>query len=114
MGFALFALLSAVLAAPAAPAAADAARQGEANAAFNLYPRESLANGEQGIVSYHVRIDSRGRPTECEVTGSSGYRRLDDATCMMLMDRAQFTPSRDERGHVVRSGFDGKVVWRIG
>jgi TonB family protein len=114
MPFVQIAFLSAALAAAPAPAANDAARQAEANAAFGLYPKEALAHGEQGTVSYHVRIDSRGRATECEVTGSSGYDRLDDATCAMLMDRAQFTPSRDDRGRATRSTYDGKVVWRIG
>jgi TonB family protein len=88
-------------------------RQAEANAALVAYPKESLANGEQGVVLYHVRIDSRGRATDCEVTQSSGYDRLDMATCSMLMDRARFTPGRDARGHATRSTFDGKVIWRI-
>jgi TonB family protein len=112
MGIAEFALLSVALAAPSA--GADAARQAQANAAFNIYPKESLANGEQGTVFYHVKIDSRGRATDCEVTQSSGYDRLDMATCTMLMDRAQFTPSRDGSGRATRSTYDGKVVWRIG
>ena len=114
MGLAQFALFSVVLAAAPAPTASDGARQAEANAAFAVYPKESLAHGEQGTVAYHVKIDSRGRPTECEITGSSGYPRLDDATCAVLMDRAQFTPSRDEKGRATRSTYDGKVVWRIG
>jgi TonB family protein len=114
MAIANFALLSVALATALAPAAAsDPARQAEANAALNVYPKESLANGEQGTVFYHVRIDARGHPTDCEVTQSSGYDRLDMATCSMLMDRAQFTPGRDGRGHATRSTFDGKVVWRI-
>jgi TonB family protein len=110
MAFANFALLSVAL----AVTTPDAGRQAEANAAFVAYPRESLANGEQGTVFYHVRINSRGRATDCEVTQSSGYERLDLATCSMLMDRAQFTPGRDERGRSTRSTYDGKVVWRIG
>ena len=113
MLFAQFAVLSVALVAAPAPAAADA-RQTEANAAFTLYPKESLAHGEQGTVSYHVRIDSRGRAMDCEITGSSGYQRLDEATCTMLMERAQFTPSRDGKGRATRSTYDGKVVWRIG
>jgi TonB family protein len=113
MAFANFALLSVALAAAAAPAG-NASRQAEANAALNVYPRDSLANGEQGTVFYHVKIDSRGHPTDCEVTRSSGYDRLDMATCTMLMDRAQFTPGRDDRGRASRATYDGKVVWRIG
>ena len=107
-----FALLSVALASAYAPAATDA-RQAEANAALNVYPKESLANGEQGTVFYRVKIDVRGHATDCEVTQSSGYDRLDMATCSMLMDRARFTPARDGRGHATRSTFDGKVVWRI-
>jgi protein TonB len=113
MAVANFALLSVALASAYAPAAATDARQAEANAALNVYPKESLANGEQGTVFYHVRIDARGRATDCEVTQSSGYERLDMATCSMLMDKAHFTPGRDGRGHATRSTFDGKVVWRI-
>lgn len=109
-----FALLSAILAAAPAPAASDAARQAQANAAFNIYPKESLDNYEEGTVFYHVKIDSRGRVTDCEITGSSGFDRLDMATCQMLMDRAQFTPSHDKNGRGSRSTYDGKVVWRIG
>jgi TonB family protein len=113
MGLAGFALLSVALAAAPAAAASDAARQAEANAALGVYPKESLAHGEQGTVAYHVRINARGHATDCEVTGSSGYQRLDEATCAMLMDRAQFTPSRDEKGRGTRSTYDGKVVWKI-
>jgi protein TonB len=98
----------------AAAAPASGGRDAQAAAALNVYPKESLAAGEQGIVSYHVAIDARGHATECEVTGSSGHERLDWATCQMLMDRAQFTPSVDGHGHRGRSGYDGKVVWRIG
>jgi len=114
MIFLQIAFLSAALAAAPPPAGSGAARQAEANAAFGLYPKDALAHGEQGTVSYHVRIDSRGRATECEITGSSGFERLDTATCALLMERAQFTPSRDENGRATRSTYDGKVVWRIG
>lgn len=96
-------------------AAADAPdRQAEANAAFTAYPKGSLANNEQGTVHYRVKIDSRGVPKQCEVTQSSGFERLDMATCNLLMSRARFTPGRDARGKASRSTYDGRVVWRIG
>jgi protein TonB len=102
-----------LLTAPAAAAApANPGRDAQAAAALNVYPKESLAAGEQGTVFYHVLIDARGRATECQVTGSSGHERLDLATCQMLMDRAQFTPTVG--GRRARSSYDGKVVWRIG
>ena len=107
------ALTAAAIASPAG-ATADDPRDAEANAAFVEYPKESLANGEQGIVHYRVKIDSRGRPRQCEVTQSSGFRRLDLATCNMLLENARFTPGRDSRGRGTRATHDGRVVWKIG
>lgn len=106
-----------VLAAAAAGSAAAAAapdRSSEANAAFTNYPKASLDNNEQGTVHYRVKINSRGVPSQCEITQSSGFERLDAATCDLLMSRARFTPSRDGRGKGRGSTYDGRVVWRIG
>ncbi|HYE29597.1 MAG TPA: energy transducer TonB [Allosphingosinicella sp.] len=105
-------LLAAMAGVATAAAAQD--RQAEANAAFTEYPKGSLANNEQGTVHYRVKIDRRGVPNQCEVTRSSGYERLDLATCDLLMSRARFTPSRDSRGRAGRSTYDGRVIWRIG
>ena len=107
-------LLLAAMAAGAPVAANAQDRQAEANAAFTDYPKSSLANNEQGTVHYRVKIDRRGVPSECEVTRSSGFERLDLATCDLLMSRARFTPSRDSRGRAGRSTYDGRVIWRIG
>jgi protein TonB len=102
---------AALLAAPAAAAPDD--RTAEANAAFTVYPAESVRNNEQGIVHYRVRIDRMGRVNRCEVLQSSGHRRLDYATCGLLLDQARFTPMRDEKGRATRSTFDGRVHWRL-
>ena len=105
--------LAAAVAVGAASAANAGDRQDEANAAFTQYPKGALENGEHGTVYYHVKIDRQGRARECEVTQSSGYQRLDTATCDLLMSRARFTPSRDSRGRSTRSTYDGRVIWRI-
>jgi TonB family protein len=105
-------LLLAAMAAGSTAAAAyapDRQAEAEANAAFTEYPKNSLANNEQGTVHYRVKIDHRGRPSQCEVTQSSGFERLDLATCDLLMSRARFSRSQGRR-----SVYDGKVVWRIG
>ena len=103
-------LLAAMAAGSTAAMAADAPdRQAEANAAFTEYPKASLANNEQGTVHYRVKIDRRGVPRQCEVTQSSGYERLDLATCDLLMSRARFSRTQGRR-----SVYDGKVIWRIG
>ena len=107
-------VLLAAMAAGTAAAAGEPDRQAEANAAFTDYPKQSLENNEQGTVHYRVKINRQGIPRECEITRSSGHLRLDLATCELLMSRARFTPSRDERGKGTRSVHDGRVVWRIG
>ena len=106
--------LGAALACAGAAAAQAPVRDAEANRAFVAYPKSSLEAGEQGAVRYRVRIDAGGRARECEVTQSSGYERLDRATCSMLMDAGRFTPSRDRRGKSRGSAYEGRVVWRIG
>jgi TonB family protein len=106
---------AAVLAA-AAPAAAGVsaqdARAAEANAAFVDYPKASLAAGEQGTVRYRVKIDRRGRARECAVLESSGFQRLDMATCALLMDKAQFTPASGRKGSR-GSTYEGRVRWQL-
>jgi protein TonB len=86
--------------------AADPSPQAQANGAFVQYPAESLRWSEEGAVRYRVRIDGCGRVTACEVTESSGFARLDQATCDILMTNARFTGKR--------SRYDGRVVWKIG
>lgn len=114
MKMAKWVLLAAMAAGATSALAETPDRQAEANAAFTQYPKASLENNEQGTVHYRVKINRRGVASECEVTQSSGYERLDLATCELLMSRARFTPSRDGRGKSSRSRYDGRVVWRIG
>ena len=95
------------------PAAAQDSREAEAGKAFITYPKESLKWREEGIVHYRVKIDARGRARECAVTQSSGYHRLDIATCNLLMDNANFTPAQNSGGKATRSTYEGRVHWRL-
>jgi len=77
------------------------------------YPVESLRTGEEGTVGVKVQVSSTGIAENCVVTSSSGYPRLDLATCELVMTRAQFSPSKDESGHFVRGMFNTRVKWVI-
>jgi protein TonB len=57
------------------------------------YPSASRAAEEEGVVrvSYVVGVD--GRVNECEVTQSSGFKRLDDTTCTLIKRRFRFKPA---------------------
>jgi TonB family protein len=54
------------------------------------YPSASRAASEQGLViaSYVVGVD--GRVSQCEIVQSSGFKRLDDATCSIIQRRFRF------------------------
>lgn len=110
MGWKSTLILGAALAA-AVPALAEPRGTSNDGLKFRDYPAESLKNGEEGVVHYRVAINKKGEPMSCEVTGSSGYPRLDEATCQMIVFNAKF--NRAAGKNQKRWIYDGKVEWRI-
>ena len=57
------------------------------------YPSASRLAEEEGVtrVSYVVGVD--GRVSQCEAVQSSGFKRLDDATCSIITRRFRFNPA---------------------
>ena len=76
------------------------------------YPKESLAQGEQGVVSFAVELNADAKIDSCVVTKSSGYRRLDRATCDLIVTHAQFAPA-ESAGKRVATIRTGQVNWRL-
>ena len=101
------ALFSSILAtpAPAASSMSDVMR--------SSYPKESLALGEQGTVEFAIDLDDHARIDSCLVTRSSGYARLDAATCDMLVVHAKFAPVQTEDGARVATTRTGRVTWTL-
>ena len=54
------------------------------------YPVESIDAREQGRVRAMLTIMPDGRVSACRITGPSGFSRLGDATCALLVRRARF------------------------
>lgn len=79
----------------------------------NDYPTESLKAGEQGTVAFRLDIDAEGKASNCVVVLSSGYPRLDKATCDVMIRRARFTPATDATGVPGKGIFSSKVKWVI-
>ena len=77
------------------------------------YPIESLRNYEQGDVHFILDVDATGTVTACRIEQSSGYPRLDEASCSMLVRRARFKPAVDDNGKPVPSTYRSVVRWRI-
>lgn len=80
---------------------------------FRQYPPRAKAAGEQGTVKFRAEVDAKGNVMSCTIVGSSGYRRLDDETCEMIVDHATFKPTLDGEGEAREAIHDGIVNWRL-
>jgi periplasmic protein TonB len=112
-------ILSALLAAAAAPGVAAPSPESVARDAANnevildQYPERARRAGEQGSVIFKVALDREGYATSCEVTQSSGYKRLDQETCDLILDRAVFKGVRGADGRKTNVVTEGVVKWRL-
>jgi len=104
--------------AAAAPALAEGPSPSATRNAMNwdtlmkLYPPRALAAREQGTVGFIVKLDSKGEPTECRVTRSSGFPLLDQETCQLITLHAVFKPATGISGSQV-STHQGVVTWKL-
>lgn len=77
------------------------------------YPASELRRGNEGTAAYRLVIGSDGKVDTCEITRSSGHKRLDSATCRHISKRAKFDPATDKSGKSVVGTFSGQVAWDI-
>jgi TonB family protein len=114
IAFLLAALLGTAGPAVAAPSSDAAARDANNwDVILNQYPARARAAGEQGAVGFRVSLDRDGYASACEVTRSSGYSRLDNETCELIMNRATFKGVKDGGGRKVSSVHEGVLNWRL-
>ncbi|WP_156678786.1 energy transducer TonB [Sphingomonas profundi] len=78
------------------------------------YPPESLAAREQGEVTAAFDVTETGAVENCRVIRSSGYLRLDDATCPLIEERARYRPASDATGRPIRSSDVRAFRWIAG
>ena len=76
------------------------------------YPAQSLALGEQGTAEWTVDLDANARIESCVVTRSSGYPRLDAASCGLIVEHARFAPAKAD-GKLVATRRSGRIAWRL-
>jgi TonB family protein len=112
-------ILSALLAGAGTPAASTPSPEKVARDSANnevilsQYPARARAAGEQGSVVFKVALDRQGYATSCEVTQSSGYKRLDQETCDLILDRGMFKGIRGADGRKTNVVTEGVVNWRL-
>ena len=109
----LHGLLFTVLAIVASSPSGEDFRSKNGDFIFKHYPPRALAAGEQGAVRFRAEVDRRGNVMSCAVTASSGYERLDQETCDLIVEHATFKPTLDSEGKARAAIHDGIVNWRI-
>lgn len=77
------------------------------------YPAASLKNREFGIVEFRLDIDPRGDVTACRILVSSGFWRLDQQTCAIMMKRARFKAARGAAGEPIAAAFRSRFRWLL-
>lgn len=66
-----------------------------------------------GQAQFRLEIAADGRVTNCTITGSTGHRELDNATCSLVTRRARFEPARGTEGEPVTGSYSSSVRWRL-
>jgi len=57
------------------------------------YPSGSVERGEEGVAVIALNVGRDGLVKKCEITSSSGYADLDEATCRLMLEKAKFDVS---------------------
>lgn len=116
MRYLLAAVVATILAAPVlaeAPTAKALRDARNTDVLLSKYPPRALRAGEQGPVFFKVKLDRQGQPVSCEVTRGSGYPRLDEETCDLVLLHMVFKPVKDDSGGEVSPTHEGVVNWKL-
>ena len=102
--------------APPAPAASPptaATPKGRGNAfSDDDFPDASRRAEEAGVTRVSYTVDVDGKVSACNVTQSSGFPRLDDATCKIIIRRFRFNPATRD-GKPVTEMKTQPVRWQL-
>ena len=77
------------------------------------YPTADMRVDMQGTVAYRLTVGPNGRPTACDITQSSGFWRLDEATCRLVLRRARFCPATDKKAQPITGTWSSRMKWVI-
>lgn len=80
---------------------------------LSAYPTKSRERGEEGTVEYRVDVTAEGEMRSCEIIKSSGYNRLDQATCELMIHHVKFSPDVNSEGRPLDSIIQGSIVWKL-
>jgi protein TonB len=99
--------------APPAVAPSPATPKGRGNVfSDDDFPDASRRAEEQGVTRVSYTIGTDGKVSACTVTQSSGFARLDDATCKIIIRRFRFNPATRD-GQPVPENKTQPVRWQL-
>ncbi|MCH8614522.1 energy transducer TonB [Sphingomonas sp. SM33] len=76
------------------------------------FPGTAARKEQTGANSARIRLDSRGKPSDCRIVEASQSKSLDWAICWGLLHTA-FTPAKDKNGKPMESMFFTRTQWII-
>ena len=77
------------------------------------YPADAQANGLEGDAVVRLRIDTKGRVTDCAVMASSGSPTIDKVTCDKALHKARFTPAVGADGRPIAAVRTIRAKFRL-
>jgi protein TonB len=77
------------------------------------YPARALREERGGTVGFRLTIGADGRPTDCEITTSSGSPDLDETACTLLKRRGRFAAATDGDGRPTTGYYTSRFKWVI-
>lgn len=78
---------------------------------FQDYPMQAFENDWKGTTNFELLVAPDGKPVNCTIIRSSGYRSLDERTCVVAMHRAKFTSARGPNGSPAYGTYRSSVAW---
>lgn len=77
------------------------------------YPARALREERTGTVGFRLTVGPDGRPSDCEITSSSGSPDLDETACNLLKRRGRFAPGTDGEGKPTTGYYASRIKWVI-
>lgn len=77
------------------------------------YPVQAIVNREAGDTRFVLLVDEQGKVKDCMVEATSGVPTLDLMGCIVVSQRAKFSPAIGADGKPVKAGNVVNLRWRM-
>jgi TonB family protein len=78
------------------------------------YPIQAIRKEQGGTGQYLLLVDEKGKVDGCQVLQATGAPVLDVTACVVIENKAKFTPALDKSGRPVRSAIiTPPINWKV-